>query len=429
MDVIAVAECHKHQLEFINSKARHPALVGGFGSGKSHAGLLRSFKLKSGFPEHKLGVYAPTYPLLEDIWYPKFEEYCTFYNLNYKLNKANHRMVIENFGSVIFRSMDKPEAIAGYEVADSIIDELDLLKTDKAKIVWNKIIARQRQRKPRRQINTCAVMTTPEGYGFVYNKWKKKPTKSYELIQASTYDNAKFLPPDYIESLRESYDDKLLKAYLMGQFVNLQSGQVYYSYNEEQVHVKTDLKFDPTLPVCLCVDFNVDPMIWLIVQHRGRYDIRIIKEIYKNNTNTWDMCDAVKAYVPQILGGRPTSLIIYGDAAGIHRDTRGSYTDYSIIDEQFSKHYTNIQYRVPKANPPVRDRLLCVNNILNKNGLRISESVKELPEDFLQIVYDLKGGIDKKDMARTHASDAFGYLAHYEFPIAHKRRYATVKQH
>lgn len=76
----------------------------------------------------------------------------------------------------------------------------------------------------------------------------------------------------------------------------------------------------------------------------------------------------------------------------------------------------DFQYRVPKANPGVRDRTSLVNSLLqNASGetsLWISSQCKELIADFEEVEY--KPGsqvIDKeRDHKRTHLSDALGYL-------------------
>ncbi len=84
-----------------------------------------------------------------------------------------------------------------------------------------KIIARMRYKVDGLR-NGIDVTTTPEGFKFVYQQFVKavreKPELSalYGLIQASTFDNAKNLPPDYIPSLMNSYPPELIKAYLRG---------------------------------------------------------------------------------------------------------------------------------------------------------------------------------------------------------------------
>src|SRR5690606_8509967 len=126
---------------------------------------------------------------------------------------------------------DTPERIVGYEVADSLVDELDTLRPDQAREVWNKIISRNRQKKPDGSLNTVGVATTPEGFGFVYERWKKGPAPGYRLIKATTYSNTRNLPPGYIDSLKSSYPPALLAAYLDGEFVNLTAGSVYPEYD------------------------------------------------------------------------------------------------------------------------------------------------------------------------------------------------------
>jgi hypothetical protein len=98
------------------------------------------------------------------------------------------------------RTMDNPSRIVAYEVADSIADELDTLTVDKARDVWNKIIARNRQKKPDGSLNTVGVATTPEGFRFVYERWQKNPAPGYRLIKATTMSNAANLPDGYIDS-------------------------------------------------------------------------------------------------------------------------------------------------------------------------------------------------------------------------------------
>jgi len=75
-----------------------------------------------------------------------------------------------------------------------------------------------------------------------------------------------------------------------------------------------------------------------------------------------------------------------------------------------------VEYRIPRSNPAVRDRLEMVNGMLkNANGDRrlfIAPRCRELILDLEQVV--LQEGsliIDKtKDLRRTHLSDALGYL-------------------
>lgn len=421
MDVIADCQCLKPQLDFINSKATRPAIIGGYGSGKSAGGVRRAFNLKIKYPGNKIAIYSPTYNLLRDYWYEKLVEYAGFYKIPCTLNKSDHEFHLQGYGKMLLRSMDKPESIVTYEVADSLVDEIDILPMDKAELAWKKIVSRNREKKFDGSKNTVGAMTTPEGFRFAYDRWKKNPKSGYVMYRARTADNP-FLPETFLNDLKEDYDPILLKAYSEGLFVNLTQGGVYYGFNLEKDFSKYGMSLDPTLPVRLCVDFNVDPMIWVIAQHRNRYDIRVIKEIHKRNTNTPEMCDEIIDFIPKYF-----DVIVYGDAAGEARDTRGNETDYIIIDKKFRSYFKTLRYEVPAANPPVRDRVKSMNNRLSKRSIKFSESCKELKEDLIQVCWR-NNEIDKRDKKRTHASDALGYYIYREFPITLARPVIEVTQ-
>ena len=78
-------------------------------------------------------------------------------------------------------------------------------------------------------------------------------------------------------------------------------------------------------------------------------------------------------------------------------------------------------YRIPAANPLVRDRVLLMNAKLGaadgKRSLTVRGRCTELIKDLEQVVYkEGSQAIDKdNDPKRTHLSDALGYLLWQEF--------------
>ena len=130
-------ELLEHQAEFINSEARHTGLVGGFRSGKSHSGVLKTIVKKLQLPKVDVAYYLPTYPLIKDIAFPKFVEVLTEQKIPYTLNKSD-KDIITPYGRIIMRSMDNPELIVGYEVGYSLVDEADVLPKRKMQDVMIK---------------------------------------------------------------------------------------------------------------------------------------------------------------------------------------------------------------------------------------------------------------------------------------------------
>lgn len=205
-------------------------MIGGLGSGKSQAGTYRVAMLMLDDPGISCAYYFPTYDLINLRGIPGLiKDLNTLGITDYTLNKTAYTVTIKGFGDVIFRSYDSPERIVAYEVAHSIVDEIDTLTRDKAEYVWRKICERNRQPCTHEQGNTVGCVTTPDQgtMGFVFEKWGATDTQDgYELIKASTYSNP-FLPPDYIDNIRKNYNEDLANLYLEGEFVSLNQRCVF----------------------------------------------------------------------------------------------------------------------------------------------------------------------------------------------------------
>ncbi|EPX7948555.1 terminase large subunit domain-containing protein, partial [Klebsiella pneumoniae] len=228
------------QARFLAMQQKFKAYVAGFGSGKTWVGCGGICKGFWEFPKINQGYFAPTYPQIRDIFYPTVEEVAHDWGLKVKIVESNKEVHFysgrQYRGTTICRSMEKPDTIVGFKIGNALVDELDVLKADKARQAWRKIIARMRYKVDGLR-NGIDVTTTPEGFKFVYNQFVKavreKPElrSMYGLVQASTFDNEKNLPDDYIPSLLASYPPELIKAYLNGQFTNLTSGTIYHQFD------------------------------------------------------------------------------------------------------------------------------------------------------------------------------------------------------
>jgi hypothetical protein len=121
-----------------------------------------------------------------------------------------------------------------------------------------------------------------------------------------------------------------------------------------------------------------------------------------------------------IFEKHPGGIVVYGDASGNSSQTTGS-SDYQIMRDFFrSNGSPPIEFRVPKANPHVRDRVNLMNGKLRPASgeiqLFVDQRCKELIKDFEQVSYKEDSNlIDKeRDRSRTHLSDALGYLVWQE---------------
>jgi PBSX family phage terminase large subunit len=419
------AALNKPQAEFLALPNKFRAFVAGFGSGKTWVGCSAICKHFYEWPKINQGYFAPSYPLIRDIFYPTISEVAESMGLRAKVKKGDHEVEIYSGsryrGQIYCRSMDDPANIVGFKIGNALIDELDILAEKKAEQAWRKIIARMRY-KVEGLRNGIDVTTTPEGFKFVYKQFVKalrdKPAlhKNYALVHASTYENEANLPDDYIDSLMEAYTPELIQAYLLGQFVNLTSGTIYHKF-DRRLNYCSDI-VQAGEPLLIGMDFNVGKMAAVVHVRRNKLP-RAVDEITKGY-DTPDMIKKLKRrYWEEIKDGefrKTCEIRIYPDASGDSRKSvNASTTDIQLLKA------AGFAVIAPEANPPVKDRINAMNAMFcnGKGERRYLVNTDKCPtyaDSLEQQVWDDKGEPDKKS-DKDHPNDAAGYFIHREYPV------------
>jgi phage terminase large subunit len=401
------------QAEFFMLEDKYPALVAGFGSGKSETMANCAVRDAMMSSDSLVALYEPTYDLIRLIMAPRMEEKLAGLGVRYKYNKTENIIYTSSsgIGDFVLRTLENPARIVGYESYRAHVDELDILSEDKARMAWQKIIARNRQ-KPRgikKVLNRVSAYTTPEGFKFVYKTWKKSPKPGYRLLQAATASNP-FLPDDYIQGLMDSYPPQLISAYLRGEFVNLTQGTVYLCFDRKE-SVKP-CPYNPALPVHIGMDFNVNPMSASVHQEQPNGEIWCVGEFAVMSSNTHDLADRIiERYGRESFDPTKPDLshiTIYPDPAGTQQKTSAQgKTDISILrDKGFRVIHMN-------AHPTIRDRINYVNGwLLNGDRVRryyVDPSCENVIQCFEQLIYDPNTGQPDKKSGADHMPDSVGY--------------------
>ena len=380
-----------HQEDFLFSEFKHTILVAGFGSGKTEAAVTKAvIKLMTTDSNLNIGYYLPNYPLINDIAVPRFQKFFEDYNIPYKYN-STEKVFKTTYGKILLRNMTKPETIVGYETFYSIIDEIDILPKSKAKAVFNKIIARNRQVCAKGQKNAIDLVSTPEGFNFLYNFTKEK-SKDKNLIQARTIDNP-FLPDDYIETLTAQYTIEELKAYINGEFCNLTSGSVWKSYNSEMHDTDREVLQNENLYIGM--DFNVQNMHAIVHIIDGGKLIAVDEFVKIYNTS--ELCELIRERYPN------NQIEINPDASCKNRNTAG-LSDYDIIlDDRY-----DFNVNVRRKNPEILNRVRGVNKSFEDGKYFVNlKNCKNYSDALSQQTY--KNGLPDKTSGLDHITDAGTY--------------------
>lgn len=394
------------QRQFVFSEEPYPAIVGGLGSGKTRAGTMRAVLLLLQNKGVNVGIFLPTYDLLRLRAMPGVEEDLAMMGLKFHVNKSEFKIDVVGYGFIIFRSYDNPSKIVSFEVAHSIVDEIDTLPMDKAALVWRKITERTRQKFDGK--NTIGVVTTPDNgiNGFVYHKWVKLQQKGYVLYKASTYSNP-FLPKDYAEQILANYDPVLAELYLLGDFVSLNKNKVYHFFDRKKHHVQRVLNEHDTL-IHIGLDFNIGGTCAVVFVIDNNVPIAVDEFV---SHDTQDFINNLTRYENK-------KIIIYPDASGKASRTNASQSDIGMIRQ------AGYQLQYNPTNPAVRDRINSYNGLLSHGRFFINTD--KCPN--LTNALETQGYDDRLEPEKfnTHPAiddwvDSSGYFIAFKFPVIHNR--------
>ena len=395
------------QFEFVTCDSKHPALTGGYGSGKTHAFVSRTLREmaenKECMHERTPAVLMePTHPMARDILLPELTHRLDIYEIPWSYNKSEHRLIVDGFGHLLILSAENYRRHVGLNIPFFGVDELDTIKADKARAMWGLMISRLRVRGSTAR---GFASGTPEGYGFMWERWDDKADEYHRLHRSSSRDNP-YLPDDYVPSLLRGYDEQLVKAYVDGHFVNLTGARAAYAFDRE-IHVRPLAQHSGE--VWAGLDFNVGKMCCEIACEFSDDSIHYFDEIILRNSNTEEMAQELRHRFPQLVH-------VYPDPAGKARSTTSSRSDHRILEEY------GFRVHARTAHPTHRDRLNSLNrklkNAQGKIGMWVDPKCKELIADLEQVTRDRYGGIEKQDSERTHALDACSYAVEYRWSAA-----------
>ena len=398
------------QQRFHESRARFKGFSGPIGSGKSQALCQEALKLTYLNPGRTGLLGAPTFPMLRDATQAALIEILERNRIPHEWNRGESYLRLgETRSRILFRAVEEFERLRGTNLAWFGLDELTYAPRE----AWLRLEGRLRD--PRAARLCGFAVWTPKGFDWVHERFVGSPVEGYETVQARPFENQFLLErvPDYYQRLKHSYDGRFYEQEVLGEYLELTAGRVYFAFSRAGNVAEVEIAAGS--PLLWALDFNVDPMSSVVAQMDGE-DVRVLDEIVLNRASTYDACAEFGNRFAEHAGG----LVIYADASGARRQTSGT-TDVEILKRFVSERtYGDVRFRIPKANPAVRDRVTLMNSKLEsaagERKLLIHPRCKELIKDFEQVMYKENSQVIDKDRnpKRTHLSDALGYLAWQE---------------
>lgn len=217
------------------------------------------------------------------------------------------------------------------------------------------------------------------------------------------------IDPDELSEAKADLDPKSFEQEYEATFVTA-SGRVYYTFDRKKHVGKYD--FNPSLPIWVGMDFNIDPMSAVIMQPQPNGEVWVVDEMIVPNSNTMELGEMIM----QKFFGQLKNITIFPDPAGGSRNTSRGESDVQILRDIGLK---KIIYK--KKHPLVTDRVNAVNRMFQSadgsTRLFVNSSCVKLIEAFERTLYKPGTRDVDKGPGFEHPADALGYCIEYQFPV------------
>ena len=405
---------HHKQNSAWNTKSRFINLACGRGSGKTEIArrkIVTQLPLKKPWSDPLYFYALPTFAQAKRVAWTPIRKLIP---KEWIVEENVSDMRIETiFGSTLYVvGTDQPQRLEGVQWDFGIMDEACDCKPG--------VFERSIRPALSHRAGCLWRIGVPKRYGIGAADFKKvfdMGLASNEVsMESYSWPSADILPPAEIYEAKKLLTSEDFREQFEASWESA-GGLIFYNFNYS-THTKGALGYNPNLPIYIGMDFNVDPMAWVIGHIIGtkEKELHVFDEMYIRDTHTPQALDELWGR----YGDHKAGWVFTGDASSRQRKTSAALTDYIHI--QNDKRFENKRVYIPKSNPGVNDRFSACNALL-KNAesqvrLLISPKCKHLIRDLEVRAY--KEGtrlVDDTNPDIGHISDGLGYLIWREFPI------------
>ena len=405
-----------YQRDFVTDfSCKYVGFCGGYGSGKTRSLICKQLLLcfrSQGFTHLFL---EPTIPLIDDVALPEWNILLEKYSIPHTF-KVSPRPVFKLLlpggeTPVLLRSMENYQRLIGVNAASIASDETDTTPQEIAEKAMVKLQGRVR-------VGHCpqiAAASTPEGYGFMYTFFEEKKADNKRLYRGKSEDNP-HLDKSFVEDLKSSYHPQLVKAYLNGEFVNLESATVFFEFNRAK-HTTGVFLPEPKERIVFGADFNVGQChaVYGVVR-AGRMGQELHCFAESKVADTFSLVTHLQQKYPRHLAAG--LITCCPDASGSHDSTSSTQTDHEILRA------AGVNVVAESKNPYVADTLAHANVHLRRDLVFLNPTTcHDTVNAAERWSYDSKTLKPSKGGATdySHPGDALRYLLWQVFPRASAR--------
>lgn len=250
------------QYDFLTSKARFPSMVAGWGTGKTMFAIMKGYNLSMEFPGNLGLVVRKNFTDLKDSTIRDFTKYT---GIKVPTSKD---VKLPNGSVIMFRHMDELAGVVqNVNLGWFYIEQAEEFDTDTE---FQKL--RGRLRRDNVGIRQGFVIANANGHNWVWRNWINDPSsEEYHCIQATTFDNASNLQPDFIEDLKamEKESPSNYRRYVLNSHEDIDTADRVISYDTCRAAINRYVYYTDVKRVIACdpAEFGDDYSIIYVIEN------------------------------------------------------------------------------------------------------------------------------------------------------------------
>lgn len=463
---------------FHESRAKVRVYGGGFANGKTTGAVAETLRIAMDYPGAAILLARATYPKLNSTlrrefakwcppkWIKSFDKTkdntCTLHNgtiIDFRYiqiktdeeGEGTSNLLSANYDFIVVDQIDDPEIT--YEDFLQLLgrlrgsapyagDDMSMPRTGPRQIVLtlNPTLGWPYKRlvKPlhdwRRGVRNDDLLCERDSEGNVVLK-DGKPIPIIEVFEASTYDNAQNLEPDYIKTLEATYSGKMRDRYLLGKWVAF-DGVVYDEWDEtlhtvahEHLvqHVEQLRMEGYALTLAEGYDFGqTAPSAYLLSLTDADGITYVIDGFYEPHLSIEDQAARIKAlreeYAPDVLATQPY-VAAWADPAIF----RGNMSSRKVVGASVARMFQDEGVMMLRGNNAIMNGIVKVKALLKPQmkllhpfthawgspKLIVSDRLAWFAEEINTYRWKRNASDNMKDEpvdSKNHAMDALRYM-------------------
>jgi hypothetical protein len=405
-------------LAYWNSKARFRIIKAGRRSYKTEIAKRIIVEAAMSTPGEYF-IAAPTIPQVRLIYWNDIKR-MTFPSIQQAQPKESSLVrPLDNGSSIHLLGMEKPKRFEGPYWTGGVLDEFAYFKEE----AWSESIRPALDTQvPGMPKPWCIILSKPNGMNHFHERYHYALSGEDPNWESFAWTSEDVLDAEAILSAKRELSSRQYRQEYLAEFVT-NTGRIYDEYCEKNYTKELIEAHEQIHYFC---DFNYTPMSHgcAVIRNGNIFVLdEIILEGAKGYMNVMEFCVKYKDH-------QNKNICLYGDSSGSNGAKHGLDSEYSLMVQEFRKNGWEVNMKVKKANPAIKDRQNAVNalicNALGEIKLFVNPVMCKYVDKGLLTTVFKKGSTFQEEQSNNeyqHITTGLGYFIERVMPAKAKHNF------